>query len=156
MKLLLGTLLFAFGSALLPFLNIEAYLAVVAAETSSFSHWQLAAVGALGQGLGKILWYIGGANSLRMPWMRRKMATEKWQLSYQKWHQRIVGRPVVGGLVCFTSAVSGFPPLAIISVLAGALRMNFTLFAVTMLTGRFFRFWGVLAGVGFLVGTHGG
>jgi membrane protein YqaA with SNARE-associated domain len=80
------------------------------------------------------------------------METEKWQLSYQRWHERIVGRPILAGGISFASAVTGFPPLAVIAVLAGTLRMNFPIFIVTVVIGRTIRFWLVLAGVGMLFG----
>lgn len=148
MNLILGTFFFSIGSALLPVLNVEAYLAVVAAKTDSIADWQLALVGGAGQVVGKILWYYAGWHSMNLSWMRKKMESEKWQASYAKWHQRIVGRPVFAGAIAFASALLGFPPLAIIAVLAGSLRMNFGVFVVTCLVGRTLRFWAVLAGVG--------
>lgn len=148
MGLILGTFLFSFGSALIPVLNVEAYLAVVAAKADTLPHIWLALIAALGQGLGKVVWYYAGVHSLKMTWMQKKMETEKWQASYEKWHERIVGRPVTAGLISFASAVTGFPPLAVISVLAGALRMNFVVFFTTVLAGRTIRFWLVLEGVG--------
>jgi len=151
-KLIIGTFFFSVASALLPILNVEAYLAAVALKAHNLSDWQLAAVGGAGQGVGKILWYLAGTQSLRIRWIRQKMETEKWQLSYEKWHERIVGRPVLAGAISFTSAVTGFPPLAVIAVLAGTLRMNFTIFIVTVFAGRTIRFWLVLAGVGLLFG----
>ena len=152
MKLVIGTFLFSIASALLPILNVEAYLAAVALKAHNLSDWQLAAVGGAGQGVGKILWYLAGMESLRIRRIREKMETEKWQASYQRWHQRIVGRPLLAGGITFTSAVTGFPPLAVIAVLAGTLRMNFVIFVVTVFTGRTIRFWLVLAGVGLLFG----
>ena len=152
MKLVIGTFLFSIASALLPILNVEAYLAAVALKAHNLSDWQLAAVGGAGQGVGKILWYVVGKESLRIRRIRQKMETEKWQLSYARWHERIVGRPVFAGAISFTSAVTGFPPLAVIAVLAGTLRMNFTIFIVTVFIGRTLRFWLVLAGVGLLFG----
>jgi membrane protein YqaA with SNARE-associated domain len=149
-KLILGTFLFSFASALIPVLNVEAYLAVVAAKLDGLSSWQLAAVGAFGQGMGKVLWYYAGAHSLKMPWMQKKMDTEKWAAAYAKWHERIVGRPVLAGFISLLSAITGVPPLAVISVLAGALRMNFVTFLVTVLVGRTIRFWLVLEGVGWV------
>jgi membrane protein YqaA with SNARE-associated domain len=151
-KLVIGTFLFSIASALLPILNVEAYLAAVALKAHNLSDWQLAAVGGAGQGVGKILWYVAGKESLRIRRIRQKMETEKWQLSYARWHERIVGRPVFAGAISFTSAVTGFPPLAVIAVLAGTLRMNFTIFIVTVFIGRTLRFWLVLAGVGLLFG----
>ena len=152
MKLILGTFLFSVASALVPILNVEAYLAAVAIKAHNLSDWQLAAVGGAGQSVGKIVWYVAGTQSLRLSWIRKKMETEKWQLSYARWHERIVGRPVLAGAISFTSAVTGFPPLAVIAVLAGSLRMNFAIFLGTVLVGRTIRFWLVLAGVGMLFG----
>lgn len=152
MKLVIGTFLFSVASALVPILNVEAYLAAVALEARNLSAWQLAAVGAAGQTVGKVLWYVAGIHSLKIRWIRQKMETEKWQLSYERWHERIVGRPVLAGAITFASAVSGFPPLAVIAVLAGTLRMNFAVFLGTVFVGRTIRFWLVLAGVGLFFG----
>jgi membrane protein YqaA with SNARE-associated domain len=151
-KLIVGTFLFSVASALLPILNVEAYLAAVALKANDLSDWQLAMVGGFGQGAGKVLWYLAGMHSLRLRWIQQKMETEKWQASYEKWHERIVGRPVLAGGISFASAVTGFPPLAVIAVLAGTLRMNFLIFIVTVVIGRTIRFWLVLAGVGMLFG----
>jgi membrane protein YqaA with SNARE-associated domain len=151
-KLVIGTFLFSVASALLPILNVEAYLAAVALKAHNLSDWQLAAVGGGGQSVGKILWYLAGIHSLKIRWIRQKMDTEKWQVSYEKWHERIVGRPLFAGAISFGSAVTGFPPLAVIAVLAGTLRMNFTIFMVTVFVGRTIRFWLVLAGVSLLFG----
>jgi membrane protein YqaA with SNARE-associated domain len=151
-KLVIGTFLFSVASALLPILNVEAYLAAVALKAHNLSDWQLAAVGGGGQSVGKILWYLAGIHSLKIRWIRQKMDTEKWQVSYEKWHERIVGRPLFAGAISFGSAVTGFPPLAVIAVLAGTLRMNFTIFMITVFVGRTIRFWLVLAGVSLLFG----
>jgi membrane protein YqaA with SNARE-associated domain len=152
-KLVIGTFLFSVASALVPILNVEAYLAAVAIkEANDLSNWELATVGGVGQGVGKIVWYFAGIHSLKLRWIRQKMETEKWQLSYQRWHERIVGRPILAGGISFASAVTGFPPLAVIAVLAGTLRMNFPIFIVTVVVGRTIRFWLVLAGVGMLFG----
>jgi len=151
-KLVIGTFLFSVASALLPILNVEAYLAAVALKAHNLSDWQLAAVGGGGQSVGKILWYLAGIHSLKIRWIQQKMDTEKWQVSYEKWHERIVGRPLFAGAISFGSAVTGFPPLAVIAVLAGTLRMNFTIFMITVFVGRTIRFWLVLAGVSLLFG----
>ncbi|MGH3412090.1 MAG: hypothetical protein ACRDPH_03290 [Marmoricola sp.] len=150
MKLLIGTFFYSIASALLPFLNLEAFLGVVAAELPHLSTWAVASVGAGGQLIGKVLWFFAGRESLRLSWIRKKMETPKWQQSYLKWETRIHGRPAVAGVICFGSAVSGFPPLAIVAVLAGSLRMNLLVFVGSVLAGRTIRFWIVLAGVGFL------
>jgi membrane protein YqaA with SNARE-associated domain len=152
-RLLLGTFAFSVGSALLPILNVEAYLAIVAAQVSeSVSFWELAVVAGAGQSVGKIIWYYVGLNSLKLRWMRKKMESPKWAASYERWYQRAHGKPLVAGAVTLVSSVTGFPPLAVIAVLAGTLRMNFPLFLATVFVGRTLRFWLVLAGVGVVFG----
>lgn len=144
MKLLLGTFLFSVASALIPVLNLEIYLSALPnVEDRVF---EVAVLAGVGQTIGKVLWYYAGMHSMKVSWLRRKMETEKWQASYQKWHERIVGRPVLAGGITFASAISGFPPLAIIAVLAGSLRMNLMLFIGTTMAGRILRFWLVLEG----------
>jgi membrane protein YqaA with SNARE-associated domain len=57
---------------------------------------------------------------------------------------------VVAALLVFASASTGFPPLAIVAVLVGQLRMSLTLFFVIGLVGRWLRFAAVLGGAGWL------
>lgn len=144
MKLLLGTFLFSLASALVPVLNVEIYLAALPdVEERAL---EFAVVAGTGQTIGKIIWFYAGIHSMKVSWLKRKMETPKWQASYQKWHERIVGRPLLAGTIVFVSAFSGFPPLAIIAVLAGSLRMSLPVFIGTTLVGRILRFWLVLEG----------
>ena len=159
MSLIFGTFLFSIASALVPILNLEIYLgALPSAHDRAF---ELAVVAGAGQTLGKVVWYYAGVHSMKLPWLRKKMEAEKWQESYQRWHDRIVGRPFLAGTIVFASAVSGFPPLAVVAVLAGSLEMPFLLFLGTTLVGRIARFWLVLEGAEWvrqlaphLFGTH--
>jgi membrane protein YqaA with SNARE-associated domain len=158
-KLILGTFFFSIASALIPVLNLEVYLSAI--PDGHHSALLVACAAGAGQTVGKVIWYFAGMHSMKVAWLRKKMETEKWQLAYAKWHERIVGRPVLAGAISFGSAVSGFPPIAIIAVLAGSLRMNLALFISTVLVGRVIRFWLVLEGAGFvkhlaehLVNTH--
>ena len=159
MSLILGTFFFAIGSALLPLLNLEIYLgALPSAHSQAFA---LAVAAGAGQTLGKVVWYYAGVHSMKIPWLARKMEAEKWRESYQRWHDRIVGRPFLAGTIVFASAISGFPPLAVVAVLAGSLEMPFLLFVGTTLLGRIGRFWLVLEGAEWvrqlaphLLGTH--
>ncbi len=144
MSLIFGTFLLSIASALIPLINIEIILAGL--PNAQDRAIELAVVAGVGQTLGKIVWYYAGVYSMRLSWLRKKMETEKWQASYEKWHERIVGRPLLAGSIVFASAISGFPPLAVIAVLAGSMRMNFSLFLGTVLAGRIARFWLVLEG----------
>ena len=85
MKLVLTTLVVAFGSALLPFVNIEAYLAAVGAAIRDVGVWEVAAAAAIGQTAGKVVLYYAADWAMRLPWIRKKMATPKWTTSYERW-----------------------------------------------------------------------
>lgn len=148
---LVGTFFYSIASALIPVLNAEVYLAAIAGKSPGLSEQlTLALVAAAGATVGKVIWYYAGQQSMRIPAIRKKMAERKWQESYARWHARIADRPVYGGLIVFVSAASGFPPLAVIAVLAGALRVHLGVFVVTTLLGRWVRFYTVLAGVDLL------
>ena len=148
MRLLLGTFFYSIASALIPVLNAEIPLAGI--PTGNANSWFFAFAAAAGQTVGKVIWYYAGRHSMKLSWLRKKMETEKWQQSYATWHDRVVGRPVMAGAICFASGVGGFPPLAIVAVLAGSLRMNLPIFIGTVLAGRTLRFWLVIEGASVL------
>ncbi|MFL6061933.1 MAG: hypothetical protein ACJ72E_11935 [Marmoricola sp.] len=148
MRLALGTFFYSIASALIPVLNAEIPLAGLG--FGGPHALAIAFAAAAGQTVGKIIWYYTGIHSMKIPWLAKKMDTEKWKASYAKWQGRITGRPVMAGTITFASAVSGFPPLAIIAVLAGSLRMNLPVFVITVLVGRTIRFWLVIEGASLL------
>jgi membrane protein YqaA with SNARE-associated domain len=139
------------GSALLPLINIEAILAV-AVNRAPDHMWGLLVVATVGQMLGKILWYWGGMNVDRAPWVSRHLTKPKVSASLDKWHERAEGRPWFTAALLFVSAASGFPPYAVTAVLAGTLRVPFWIFLLTGTLGRGLRFWVVVAGTSGLVG----
>lgn len=147
MKDLLTTLVLGFVSALVPVINIEAYLAVRAAVTQIDAIWALALVAALGQMVGKFLWYQLGASSLGWGWVRRKIEKPKVAASLELWRSRTHQRPILTGSLVLVSAIVGLPPFAILAVVAGQLRMSVTLFLCLGLLGRWLRFVGLLSGV---------
>ena len=139
-----------FLSALVPLVNIEVILAARAAAVATGGLWTLSFAAALGQMFGKVVWYYLGANALTWGWVRRKVETPKAEARLQVWRTRTQERPVLAGGLVFLSAASGFPPFAIVAVLAGQLRMSLTLFFVLGLLGRWLRFAAVLGGAGWL------
>ena len=139
-----------FVSALVPLVNIEAYLGLRGSVADVGGLWTLAFAAALGQMAGKVIWYYLGANALSWGWVRRKVETPKAQARLERWRTRTQTRPVVAGLLVFASASSGFPPFAIVAVLAGQLRMSLWLFFVLGLLGRWVRFAAVLGGAEWL------
>ena len=152
----MGEVLALFGvsvaSALLPLINIEAYLIGLAALTDGEAVWTLSVVGGVGQMIGKVVWYYLGANALRWGWVRRKVEKPKAQAKLELWRERTHDRALFAAGLVFISAVSGFPPFAIIAVLAGQLRMNLAMFVVVGTVGRTLRFAAVLGGAGWATG----
>ena len=140
----------AFVSALVPLVNIEAYLGVRGSVGSIQSVWLLGLAAAMGQMVGKLVWYYLGANSLSWGWVRRRMDKPRAQERLARWQNRTATRPVLASALVFGSAFSGFPPFAILSVLAGQLRMPVGLFLALGLVGRWLRFAGVLGGAEWL------
>ena len=146
MELVLGTLAFSFGSALLPFLNVEAYLAVIAAAGDA-GPFRLAVVAAAGQTLGKIIWYEIASRGVDSEWAQRKLSQPKVQASYDKWSVRLQDRPWYGAVIVFLSSSAGFSPLLVLAAVAGALKVPRWVFIPTVFVGRALRFWVILAGV---------
>ena len=134
--LLLGA---AFVSSFVPVVNIEAYLAVHQQVTHS-SIFIGSAVAALGQMIGKAVWFEAGAKLTAVPWLAKKLESPKWLAQREKWRDRLAGRPWLTGLTLFASAASGIPPYAVMAVVAGDLRVNRLVFWVSGLLGRFVRF----------------
>ena len=154
---LLGVLGVAFGSAFVPVVNIEAYLGaylVVGDGRDWASMVVLALVAAVGQMAGKtILYFVGrGALHIRLPRGRGLSARNTERVA--RWRRRIEQRPWLAVPLLLLSALVGLPPYAVVSVLAGVLRINVAVFVLTGLAGRFARFLAVLAGVGLVEDLH--
>lgn len=150
MKLLGATLVLGAISSVIPLFNMEAYLLVVYAKSSEHA-LLLAAVGSLGQNLGKLVWFYVSRRSLDIPWLQKQIEAPKRQATYERWRTRVEGRPAMAGLVTFISAMVGFPPFFAIAVLAGTLRMNVVVFFFTGLAGRTIFFWAMLGGAGLVL-----
>lgn len=127
-------------SAVLPVANAEVYLVGVALATD-VPEWLLALVAAAGQMVGKMLFFLVGRGALDISRLRRRgTATGRWAERVARargWASRHVWGPVA---LTFGSAVTGLPPFAVVSVLAGTLRMRWWAFAVSGLAGRYLRF----------------
>ena len=150
MRELFALFLVGVASAVFPLINIEAYLSVRAAVASVDTIWVMSLVAAVGQMLGKIAWYYLGASSLHWEWVRRRAEKPKNAARLETWRARTHERPVFTGTIVFLSAFTGFPPFAVLSVLAGQLRMSLTLFLALGLVGRWLRFAAVLGGAAWL------
>jgi membrane protein YqaA with SNARE-associated domain len=150
-KLILTTLVVAFGSAVIPFINIEAYLAAVGAAVQHFGIGWVALAAAVGQTSGKVALYYAADWTMRLPWIRKKMSSPKWRESYERWSVRISTHPGQTAVLLFASASLGFPPLYVMAVLAGQLRVRISLFIATCLVGRYLRFLAILGAADWIV-----
>jgi membrane protein YqaA with SNARE-associated domain len=150
MKLLITTFFVAILSALVPLVNIEAYLATVGALVDRFGLWPVSFVAALGQTVGKAIWYEVGRQSMHWSYIQKKMQQPKWQAQYEKARLRAESHVLGAATLVFLSATLGFPPMAVIAVVAGQLGFNRWVFYSTTLVGRTLRFAALIGGVSLL------
>ena len=138
------------ASALVPLINVEIIL-VGAAERRPELAVSLVVVATVGQMAGKLLWYWGGRNVDRAPWVSKHLQKPRAEAAMDKWHARAEGRPwFTAGLLLFSAAV-GLPPYAVTAVLAGVLRVPLAVFLLTGLVGRGLRFWAIVTSTGWLL-----
>ncbi|HEX8391852.1 MAG TPA: VTT domain-containing protein [Longimicrobium sp.] len=123
----------AFASAVVPVIPIEIYLLGAAALAPKAFALPLALAAALGQMAGKVLVYYAGTGAVKLP-------GRHLQTALKRANEYIATRPKSGGSVMFLSAFLGFPPFVLMTLVAGAARMNLWLFLIIGLVGRFFRF----------------
>lgn len=136
----LTTAVVAFVSALVPFVNIEAYLVALALARNP-DVYVAAAAAAGGQMAGKMLFWLVGAGLLQVRRVQRRgEATGRWTERAQRLTTWCEAHPWGPATITVASGFSGFPPFAVWSLLAGTIRMRWWLFLVTGLAGRFGRF----------------
>ena len=138
------------ASAVVPLINIEAII-VLAASQDRAPGWLLILGATVGQMLGKLLWYYGGRELERFPFVSRRMDRPRAKASMERWQQRSAGRPgFTAGLLVLSASV-GIPPYAVLAVVAGALRVPLWIFLLTGLLGRALRFWAIIGGTAAIV-----
>ena len=147
MNLVWATLGYSILSSVVPIFNIELYLAALATQVTPEQALPLAVMAGVGQALGKYVWYYATVHSMRMPMMQRWLGTEKRQAQLLLWEKRIAGRPALAGGVTFVSGLFGVPPLLVMGVAAGVVRMNIWLFMLMIFLGRGLQSWLILAGL---------
>lgn len=140
-------------SALLPFVNIELYLGALA--TRDVDHlWIYAVAAAAGQTLGKVGWYVAALRSMDSAWVQKKLAKPSRAAAYSTWQARMQGRPWFAGAVILAAGSLGVPPMLVMAVVAGTLRMPLHVFIPTCFVGRAARFYVIVAGVS-VIALHG-
>ncbi|WP_250033452.1 VTT domain-containing protein [Paractinoplanes maris] len=139
----LTTLGYGFASALVPVVNAEAYAVVAGHRTGHLVI--LVVVLAFGQTAGKLVLFEAarhGTGRLTRRLTRRSRTgraqarAARWTEPMQRWlSRRRTGLPTV-----FLSAAVGLPPLALVSLAAGAANLRAPEFALVCFAGRLLRF----------------
>ncbi len=151
MRLLLATFAMGVLSAVFPLVNMEAYIAGIAALIGDLNIWLVALVAGTGQAVGKIPWYEVSRRSMDWSYFRRKMANPDWARRYERIRATTADRPWIGMALLFASSLIAIPPLAITAVLAGQLRFNRVAFHSAIIIGRTLQFAALLGGVAWLM-----
>lgn len=147
----------ALGSSILPFVGVELFVLGLMSQRPDMSWFAVAAVVAVAQILGKLLYYYAARGSIHLPaFLHREprpmtpMMTERrlrWQLRTKRvrgWVEMVRERCERHPGWLFgtygVSSVTGLPPYSAMTVLAGLARMPLSTFVSVGLAGRFLRF----------------
>ncbi|MFC5678073.1 VTT domain-containing protein [Aeromicrobium endophyticum] len=150
------------GAAVLPvFVNAEVYVVAIGATVNSRPFLALLIViHVIATTIGKAFVFQlarKGTNKIRMveprpprsaftAWLRRvgrrlgRTRVMKRIRRLNDWLLTLLDRPYSGGLTAFLSSLTGIPPLAIVTILAGASKQPQWLFLTMVFTGRLIQF----------------
>lgn len=139
-----GTFGVGFVSAVLPVINLELYV-VGLLVTHPHLPWLVVGVtAAVGQMLGKALFYSAGRGSVHLSArLRRKMDPERagrWRARMERFQYTCNRHPAKAAGILLISAAVGLPPFAVMAVAAGTAKVSPTAFATIGLIGRTARF----------------
>jgi membrane protein YqaA with SNARE-associated domain len=129
---LLTTFAATAAGGFIPVFNTELYLLAVTAMTPAWMRLPLALMATVGQMTGKAIMYGAGRGMVNLPLGRHaeRLARVQRRLENARWPR----------LFLFWSAITGFPPFFIVSVLCGTVRFPFVTFILIGLAGRAIRF----------------
>lgn len=139
--LLGAAFLFGVGSALLPvFLNAELYLVGNAALVSESIIVAVVFALSIGTVIGKaFVFELARMGRRTIRDSVRKPSSNRWVLALRRvsdWMLTLLDRPYAGGVTVFVSSLVGVPPLAIVTVVAGASSQSRVLFLAMVFIGR--------------------
>jgi len=129
----LASFVIAFASALIPLVNAEAYLVFAALAFPAGSLTTVVVMVTAGQMSGKVILFLAGRGTLRLPLQRHQDRLEQARATLERYR-------TASGAVIFLSALSGLPPFYFVSLAAGVLRLSLTGFVLWGSAGRGLRF----------------
>jgi membrane protein YqaA with SNARE-associated domain len=131
-----GTFLVCLIGGLVPIVNTEVFLVgliALGAIKSSASLPAIVLLASLGQMVAKLILYYTGAGLFELPRGRYKAKIEAARARMEKWRQK-------PNLVLAVSSTVGLPPLYLVSLAAGGLRMRLRTFLTIGMIGRIVHF----------------
>jgi len=157
-------LVVAFGSALVPLINIELFVIALVAREPSLPWLAAGATVAVGQVAGKLLYYFAARGWLRLPAFLhrrrdanrpitpRRVKWQQWTKRMRTWMDNITEKchqhPHWMAGTYAVSSVIGIPPYMATTILAGLARMSLLAFITTGIIGRSIRFCALAASPG--------
>ena len=155
----------ALGSAICPLVSVELFLIAMVADGHHppIACWALGAVVAVGQVVGKLVYFFAARGHITLPnWLRPKEKRNRQNWWTTAWARigagftalqtRCERHPKLMIATTGVSSVVGMPPFMATTVLAGVARMSVLAFVATTLAGRFIRFTALAASPNLL--TH--
>ncbi len=143
---------YSVASALVPVVNAGLYLVGLMTQRPELAWWLVGLAAAVGQMVGKLVYYYAGRGTLHLPRRLRRKADKgtggRWSHWLARFRATCRQRPVWAAGVLFVSAAVGLPPFLAIAVLAGVAEIPVAVFLVTGLAGRFVRFGAIAASPG--------
>jgi membrane protein YqaA with SNARE-associated domain len=134
------------GSALLPLVNAEAYAVVAAAGATAVTVAAVVVALSVGQTIGKVVLFETARRGKRCLPQRRPPRSDRARrraARTTRWTERVADwlrSDRTGAPVVLAAAAVGVPPLAIVSVVAGAAGQRRRVFIPLCLLGRLARF----------------
>jgi membrane protein YqaA with SNARE-associated domain len=143
----------ALGTAVVPFFSIEAWVLGLCTRWPDVSFWIIGLVVAVGQVLGKLVYFYAARGDIHLPkFFHRKPKDKPSRLSrwfgpetrVHRWydwiHVKCKSHPNWMAGTHAVSSLIGLPPFMATSVLAGLAGMSTAMFILTGMAGRFARF----------------
>lgn len=135
----------AIVSAIFPWVNAEIIvLSLPAVAKSQVDLVVLVLVAAAGQMAGKCAVYWGSRTGLRLP-------TGRIAAVLARWRTRVAARPRSPLALVLLSSTVGIPPFYLMTMVAGALKVNFLEYLLVGTCGRLLRFSALVIGSAFVL-----
>ena len=132
MKRFLATFVYSFVAGVFPLLNVEAYLLAFSSYLSPDAMVPIVIAATAGQMVAKSLLYLSGLGLLNLPHSATRYRIERVSERLRNYRRGT-------WTLVLISSFFGLPPLYVVSIAAGTLRLNFGLFLAISTAGRLLR-----------------